>query len=440
MKLTVPLCLLFTCLFLRANPVPGGTEFQQVIDSFGVLQTLAGTGLQGANLEQNDWQPQFEGAAATSVELSNPHMAAADVFGNIYVADKNSHAILKIVPGGTLQTVAGTHVAGFNGDGPAQATTLQLGGPNGLFCRPDGTLYIYDTDNRRIRRMATDGVMTTVIHDTDPFYSLIGRGLWVSADESLIYYSDGAVLKRWTPTGGITVFSTGFHSLANIAMHPESGLLYVCDRGTDIDPTHCGVYRIEANGTATKVAGNGALSGGGDGQLAINTSLDQVRGITFRPNGGYFVCTHEGGDVWYIDTAGIVHLYLQGRGGQDIRLGDGLHPPIQFQCLSEPRSVTLAPNNDLLITTNDSGFLRRVKSVCPPPAPELAAIDRTAESVSLSWIGIPGVSYNIERSESLAAGSWESIGVITSTVAAGEFNDPSTPQALRAFYRITSPQ
>jgi sugar lactone lactonase YvrE len=219
------------CSLACANPPAGGTEFQQLVDSFGTLQTLAGRGQMDV-LDNNDWQPAFEGAQAINVELSNPHMAAADVFGNIFVADKSSHSILKILPDGTLHTVAGTHTAGFNGDGPASATTLQISDPNGLFCLPDGTLYIYDASNRRIRRLDTAGQMTTVINDSDPFYSFIGRGLWVSADESLVYYTDGTVIKSWSPGGSPTVVASGFLQLGNIAMHPVSGLLYVTDRAT----------------------------------------------------------------------------------------------------------------------------------------------------------------------------------------------------------------
>ena len=113
----------------------------------------------------NFWQPSYEGGPASAAALSGPHIANADAFGNVYIADKFSHAILKITADGNIHTFAGTHVAGFNGDGPAPANTLQLNLPNGLFVFPDGTVYLLDPGNRRIRRVGTDGIMTTIVTD-----------------------------------------------------------------------------------------------------------------------------------------------------------------------------------------------------------------------------------------------------------------------------------
>jgi len=74
----------------------------------------------------------------------------------VYIADKNSHSILRIAPDGTIQTHAGTHTGGFNGDGPAAATDLNLNFPNGEWVRADGIIYVFDTDNGRIRRVNTN--------------------------------------------------------------------------------------------------------------------------------------------------------------------------------------------------------------------------------------------------------------------------------------------
>ena len=54
----------------------------------------------------------------------------ADRVGNIYIADKNSHSVLRVATNGTIHTHAGTHVGGFDGEGPASATNLQLNLPN----------------------------------------------------------------------------------------------------------------------------------------------------------------------------------------------------------------------------------------------------------------------------------------------------------------------
>ncbi|MCB1097448.1 MAG: hypothetical protein KDN22_17885 [Verrucomicrobiae bacterium] len=70
------------------------SEFEQFVDNYGSLKTIAGTG-QG-DKGTNWWKPEFEGAPATQVELSNPHITMADEDGNYYIADKESHRIIKV--------------------------------------------------------------------------------------------------------------------------------------------------------------------------------------------------------------------------------------------------------------------------------------------------------------------------------------------------------
>ena len=213
MKLLIALVVSLTSLV----PVHAD-EFPDLAASFGTTRTLAGvhhaTTSNPDGTAINFWTPDFEGATATTVGLSNPHMACADAYGNVYIADKAGQAVLKITTDGLIHTFAGTHVGGFNGDGPAPATSLQISNVNGLFVFPSGIVYLLDPGNHRIRRVDTDGTMTTIVNDPEPEWYPSGRALWVSPDETLIYYTheypavppssiaDGAVVKRWTTTNG----------------------------------------------------------------------------------------------------------------------------------------------------------------------------------------------------------------------------------------------
>ena len=110
--------------------------------------------------------------------------------------DEGSDSILKITTNGTIHTYAGTHVRGFNGDGPDAATNLNLYLPNGGWMLDNGTFFILDRYNRKVRRMDTNGIMTTVFTTT----VAINRGLWVKSDESEIYFSATTTVYKWTPT------------------------------------------------------------------------------------------------------------------------------------------------------------------------------------------------------------------------------------------------
>jgi hypothetical protein len=162
------------------------------------------------------------------------------------------------------------------------------------------------------------------------------------------------VVKRWTAAEGVTDFATGFASLGNLIMTP-SGDVIVTDRSGHR------VSRLDNAGEPTVIAGNGLASGGGDGQLATQTALNEVRGVWMSPNGGLFVATHRGSQVWYIDTAGYIHLFLNGnRNGAHTGDGTWFYNPSEAR-VSECRAVTMDYDGNLLVTENDIGYVRKVR-------------------------------------------------------------------------------
>ena len=168
------LTLLLACLWsVRSRAT--ALDWLVIQQNYRQLEWIAGRS--GESLVNgNEWN-FAEGRPAVEAEFSEPHSAMADLAGNIYVADKNAHAIRKITPEGILVTVAGTNAPGFTGDGPA--TQCRLDGPQHAYPLPDGTVYVLDTGNRRIRRVGRDGQMVTRIVET----SALSRGLWVSRDD-----------------------------------------------------------------------------------------------------------------------------------------------------------------------------------------------------------------------------------------------------------------
>ena len=470
------LCLGFVSL-------AGADEFTDMAASMGTVTTIMGTFHSPVNdangVGINFWQPSYEGGPASAASLSGPHIANADAFGNLYIADKFSHAILKITTDGNIHTFAGTHVAGFNGDGPAPANTLQLNLPNGVFVFPDGTVYLLDPGNRRIRRVGTDGIMTTIVTNpaTEPGQSPnngydwypSGRALWVSPNRQLIYYTNefapatvggfaqGATVKKWTPAGGIEVVcskAVGFRNPGNIAVNPIDGKLYVTDRAEeDATRTETGLYRIDGPDTRTRISGVLAAPLAADGQLIGNSYIEQPRGIAFLPNGAYFLSTHKAltsgtntGDIWYVDTTGVIHRYIHGRGSKDyFHLGNGLHPPLLGvspvngeEWLSQPRAVTIAPNGNLLVVCNDSGYVFRVNNLVPHLPSNLHSSHFDANGLLLNWGGIFSRGYLVQRTTSLLPANWQTIGAAAGNAGGlpSEFLDPTAIGQATDFYRL----
>jgi len=331
--------------------------FTNLIQSYGLMETLCGDGIGRAD-GVSYWQPQFEGGPAVNASLSRPHYAMADKAGNIYIADKNSHSVLRIATNGNVYTHAGTHVGGFNGEGPTVATNLQLNFPNALWVRGDGTVYVLDTDNARVWRVATNGVMSTLFNaKNDPSTPLGGgRTLWVKDDETLAYFGNTDRIRKWTPLSGLQTLASGFTELGCFYVE-ASGSLIVSDRGAHY------VYRVLADGSRVAIAGNGTTSGGGDGSAALATGIYGPRGIWAMPTGGYVMLLHDGAQLWYVDNANIMHLLVNGLGGNGfVHGGDGqyFYAPDQFN-IGEGRSVALDYAGNIILCESDYGFIRRIR-------------------------------------------------------------------------------
>jgi sugar lactone lactonase YvrE len=280
---------------------------------FGDPVVIAGKGeIRGKG--DNGWRSEFEGKPAVDAELSRPHFAMADGAGNIYIADKDADAIRRISPDGTISTVPGDYAS-----------------PNGVWVRRDGTIYVLDLGHSQIVRVDPSGSVSTLFSVASGIS--VGRGLWVDDNETLAFVASNTQVIKWTPQAGDTVYADGFGSLGNLIVDPD-GQLVVTDR------VGGRVYRIDRQGAAVAIAGDGSLGGGGDGHPALETSLPGVRAVWFLAEGGYFVGTHESDAVWHVDRTGTIHAFLA---GHDV---------------SEVRGLSLDPSGNLIIVDDDHGFVR----------------------------------------------------------------------------------
>jgi poly(3-hydroxybutyrate) depolymerase/sugar lactone lactonase YvrE len=122
----------------------------------GTMTTFAGTDAPGF---------AGDGGVATAAQLNEPRGLAVDQQGDLFVADAANHRVRKVAPDGTISTVAGTGAPGFSGDEGA-ATQAQFNHPIGVAVDSQGSLFIVDQLNGRIRRVAPGGLITTVFGET----------------------------------------------------------------------------------------------------------------------------------------------------------------------------------------------------------------------------------------------------------------------------------
>jgi RHS repeat-associated protein len=120
----------------------------------GTITTVAGSGAPGQTAHDGD------GGPATAAHVGRPAAVAAAPDGAFYLADRYNHEVRRVAPDGTITTVVGGG-SGFSGDG-GEALTAQLHDPYDLAVGPDGSLYILDADNQRVRKVSPDGRIATV--------------------------------------------------------------------------------------------------------------------------------------------------------------------------------------------------------------------------------------------------------------------------------------
>jgi hypothetical protein len=128
------------------------------VDPDGTIHTVAGTGEQGY---------AGDGGLATEAKIAGPSRLRLGPDGSVYFCETKSHVVRRLLPDGTIDTFAGTGVRGYSGDGGA-AGAAQLNAPYDIRFAPNGDAYIADTNNNAIRRVDAGGVNTTVAGTGEP--------------------------------------------------------------------------------------------------------------------------------------------------------------------------------------------------------------------------------------------------------------------------------
>lgn len=346
-------------------------------------------------------------SVAGNSSWGNVYNVAVDAAGNIYTADQTRHQIYKTDPMGATIVIAGTGRAGFAGDG-ALATAALLNGPLGVAVAPDGTIYFTDGNNDRIRKIATNGIITTIAGSTGGFTGDGGPATAARMNTPIsivldpagnIYFSDSANRRvRKISTAGIitTVAGSGGFSLSGdgglataadaapcwIALGPD-GSLYFTD---DYDSRLSGnprIRKVAVNGIITTVAGTGVSGFSGDGGPATQAQIRSASGVAVDGAGNIYISDANDSRIRKVDPSGKITTYA-GTGSAGAQ-GDGGNA-ITAQ-LNWPSGMAIDVNGNLLFVDVRN---KKVRKISLPPAPAI----RTSDSVLTSFGGKSGFSSN----------------------------------------------
>jgi sugar lactone lactonase YvrE len=275
--------------------------------SGGTITTVAGNGTPGYN---------GDGIAATSAELNYPIGVAVDSSGNLYIADSNSR--IREISSGTITTVVGTGVVGYNGDGIA-ATSAKLYYPSGVAVDSIGSkVYIADIDNYRIREVSA-GIISTVA----------GNGL-------SNYYGNG-----------IAATLAALSAPASAAAD-SSGNVYIADGN------NCLVRKVTA-GIITTVAGTGVCGYNGDGIAATSAQLNYPYGVAVDSSGNIYIADTSNQRIREVSGGTITTVAGTGSAGYN---GDGI--PATSAWLNSPFGVNVDSGGNIYIADYGNSRIRRV--------------------------------------------------------------------------------
>ena len=280
------------------------------INTSGIISTIAG---------DEDTGYSHNGAPATSCGLHMPTGVTTDRLGNVYIADNLGNAVRKVNTAGVISTVAGTGMDGYNGDN-IPATSAQLDKPYDIAVDGLGNVYIGEMGNRRVRKVSTDGIITTVAGNGDDLEpgvngqpaTAVGLGpvagvavdasgnLYVSCYNSASHFGSDSVnevfrvnaagvVNSIAGTGAGGYSGEGGPATAALLSHPtkvatdNSGNVYIADMGNNR------IRKIDASGIITTFAGNGTGGFSGDNGPAASCELNGPAGIAFDADGNMFV-------------------------------------------------------------------------------------------------------------------------------------------------------
>jgi uncharacterized protein (TIGR03437 family) len=346
-----------------------GNAYVRKVTTDGNINYIAGDGTIGFS---------GDGGYATSAALVAPFALAVDSSGNVYFAENGDSRIRKIdAKSLDISTVAGNGTPGFTGDG-STAISAELNSPTGVAVDSAGNLYIADSLNCRIRKVASGGSISTFAGNGTLSYSGDGSAAsqaqlnspqGVAADAAgNLYLADtlNNVVRKVSPNGTISNFagnggagSSGDGSAATSAqLHGPQGLAVDASGNLFIaDTMNAKVRKVSANGVITTVAGSGTPGYGGDGGAAASAQLNLPMGVAVDSSGNLYIADFGNSRVRKVSASGAIISTVAGNGTAGYS-GDG-GPAVKAQ-LTGPQGVAVDAAGNLYIADTENNLIREV--------------------------------------------------------------------------------
>ena len=278
-----------------------------------IITTIAGNGNASYSGDNN---------LATSAGVYFPVSVCTDSSGNIFIAEQLDHRIRKVnLSTGIISTIVGTGIAGYNGDSII-SQNAQLNYPIGIIIDSIDNLYIADGNNNRIRKVSTNGIITTIAGTGVAGYN----GDSIQAMISSIYSPTGITIDRY----GSILFSDNHNNR---------------------------VRKITTNGIISTIAGSGLQGYYGDNGLANIAQINSPIGINVDTVGNFYFIDYNNSRVRKVSITNNVISTICGTGINGYN-SDGIVSIVAQ--LNQPRSVAIDKYNNILIADSYNNRIRKI--------------------------------------------------------------------------------
>jgi sugar lactone lactonase YvrE len=326
---------------------------------YGIVVDNGGT-LYIADLGNNRIRQVSPDGAITTVpgteSLLAPRNVAVDAAGTLHISEFGGARVWRIRAGGVLETVAGTGTSGFAGDG-GPASAAQLSYPAGLAFDAAGNLYIADSSNHRIRKIA-GGVITTVL----------GTGVPGADLPAQLNLPTSVVVDR---TGNLYVSDSGNQRVQQLTVAgtinslPGAGRDLALDRGSNLFiASGTQVIELPPSLAIQTVAGDGSYQFRGDGGAATAARLNGPVAMALSSSGELLIADQKNSRVRIVNPAGIISTAA----------GDGT--PGSGGELSFPSGVAVGDSGTVYVSDQNND---RIQELTPGGA-----------ATTLAGTGVPG--------------------------------------------------
>ena len=284
------------------------------VASDGIISTVMGTGSS---------DPQVGDLPAIETNLESAYGIATDRWDRLYVLDRIRSRIFRIEPDGIARRIVGTGENGFDGDGgPAIDAWIQHA--NHLVVDEEGTLFIADTGNHRIRSLTPDGIIRTVAGTGEEGFS-----------------GDGG-----------TGLEAAMAFPSAIAIDNEGSLL-IADFGNHR------IRRLAPDGTIVSIAGTGEPDYNGDGAAAIECSIGEPCGVVADRGGNVYIGDQGNFRVRVVTPSGRMHT-VAGTGVEGYS-GDG--GPAELAEISNPDILACDHEGNVYVPDYSNAAVRKLTRV-----------------------------------------------------------------------------